>query len=136
MLNLNPISGQQVTFIDGSTGNLLATGGSSAQQRPVSGPQPGRPLQLMVQQGQQLVQVPGFQTSQQQQQQQQQTQMLQLQQAPGGAPAYKLNTGTRVVKAGQPYPNTTIVQTVALPTNSQPLSIVGSRPQVGRRCPR
>ncbi|KAG2444632.1 hypothetical protein HXX76_001376 [Chlamydomonas incerta] len=66
--------------------------------------------------------------AQQQQQLQQQIQQLQAA-AGGGSQVFTLNNGTRVVKAGQPYPNTTIVQN--LPTGQQQLGMANvQRPPV------
>ncbi|KXZ45323.1 hypothetical protein GPECTOR_56g420 [Gonium pectorale] len=56
--------------------------------------------------------------------------MLQMQTSGGGPHVYPLTNGTRVVKAGQPYPNTTFVQTaVAMPAGPQQVGMVTVAPQ-------
>ncbi|GIL87511.1 hypothetical protein Vretimale_1607 [Volvox reticuliferus] len=117
--SMTPI-GCEVAYIDATTGNLVAQSGSQTFARHSAQQPSGRAAQqapISQAQAPTVMQVHSFQQNGQQLQAQQ---VLQLHSAPAGPQTYNITNGTRVVKAGQPYPNTTIVQTaVAVPTSTQ-----------------
>ncbi|GIL44032.1 hypothetical protein Vafri_1603 [Volvox africanus] len=115
--SLTPV-GCEVAYIDATTRNLMTSSGSQAFSRHSAQQSSGRAGQqapVPQTQAPTVMQVHGFQQNGQQLQAQQ---VLQLHSAPAGPQTYNITNGTRVVKAGQPYPNTTIVQT-AVQTNPQ-----------------
>ncbi|GLI70032.1 hypothetical protein VaNZ11_014769 [Volvox africanus] len=114
--SLTPL-GCEVAYIDATTGNLMTSSGSQAFSRHSAQQPSGQQAPVPQTQAPTVMQVHSFQQNGQQLQAQQ---VLQLHSAPAGPQTYNITNGTRVVKAGQPYPNTTIVQTaVAVPTNPQ-----------------
>ncbi|GFR39910.1 hypothetical protein Agub_g416, partial [Astrephomene gubernaculifera] len=132
MHSLAPVN-SQVAYIDGAP-HVMAPAGPPSYSRPAAHMQQGRPVQAVSAHSQPatVIQVQGYT------QPQPQPQVLQLHPSSGGPHLYKVTNGTRVVKAGQPYPNTTIVQTAAavpgggLPPPQQQVGMaMAARPQVG-----